>query len=285
MTNHQRNIGRGAIITACDLLEGIQTNARIESLVLELGLEEFAGGRGSIGKTVLALKSYASKHPDHRVETDYGEKFLSRALVDKAIELVGWKRENSHLWEKLKRYLELDGFALQEKIAERFGKVSVVIEGIIPALPASAQFQEAGSEIDALLAKFGLATARRHLDSARDNIVQSDWEAANGQCRTFLDAITDGIAEILFPVESGSKTSGLQRRQLLAEKGFLSREKHEFGDGGGQAFLPGLVKLLHPDGAHPGISNQDDALMRFQTVISTAWWLLKRLREWSRSGV
>jgi hypothetical protein len=31
-----------------------------------------------------------------------------------------------------------------------------------------------------------------------------------------------------------------------------------------------------PKGAHPGISNQSDALFRLQAVVVTARWLLKR---------
>ena len=121
--------------------------------------------------------------------------------------------------------------------------------------------------------------AEGHLISAKDNIAQGDWVAANSQCRTFLEALTDGIADELFPQESATKKSGLQKRQLLAEKSFLSKDKHEFGDGGGQAFLPGLAKLLHPDGAHPGVSNQDDAMFRLQVVVVTARWLLRRFAD------
>lgn len=87
------------------------------------------------------------------------------------------------------------------------------------------------------------------------------------------------IASALYPSESCSRSSGLQKRQLLADKGFLSRDKHEFGDGNGQTFLPGLAKLLHPDGAHPGISTQHDAMFRLQLVLVTARWLLKRLEN------
>jgi hypothetical protein len=127
------------------------------------------------------------------------------------------------------------------------------------------------------LDRYGLNVAQRHLSSAKENITQEDWEAANSQCRTFLEALTDGIADTLFPEEAVSLSGGLSKRQLLAKHGFVSREKHEFGDGNGQAFLPGLAKLLHPDGAHPGISTQHDAMFRLQLVLVTARWLLKRL--------
>lgn len=143
-------------------------------------------------------------------------------------------------------------------------------------MPDFVMLPESSSEVELLLVSNGFEIAKRHLDSARENITQGDWEAANSQCRTFLEALTDAIADNLFGADAAALPGGLAKRQLLANKGFLSREKHEFGDGNGQAFLPGLAKLLHPDGAHPGISNQPDAMFRLQAVVVTARWLLKR---------
>ncbi len=150
-------------------------------------------------------------------------------------------------------------------------------------MPAFVMLPESSSEVDLLLSASDFATAKRHLDSARENITQGDWEAANSQCRTFLEALTDSIADDLYGADAMVLQGGLSKSQLLANIGFLSREKLEFGDGNGQAFLPGLAKLLHPDGAHPGISNQPDALFRLQTVVVTARWLMKRHELVSRN--
>jgi hypothetical protein len=149
-------------------------------------------------------------------------------------------------------------------------------------MPDFVALPESSNEVDQLLGANNFEIAKRHLDSARENIKQGDWEAANSQCRTFLEALTDAIADSLYSADAATLSGGLAKRQLLASNGFLSREKHEFGDGPGQTFLPGLAKLLHPDGAHPGISNQDDALFRLQAVVVTARWLLKRHERASR---
>ncbi|UXS11606.1 hypothetical protein FY133_18395 [Agrobacterium tumefaciens] len=272
-------LSRGTVVIACDILNGIKTNAEIESLIIEHGLEEHVPYGGSIAKTVLSLKKFAAQNPNHEVETDFGPKPLSRFLVEKAIELVGWKERESGLWEKLDRYLQLDGFSLDTETTDYWGNERIVIKGLVTSFPESAELTSTVNELDALLSKHGFIVSSRHLSSARENIAQADWEAANSQCRTFLEAVTDGIADKLFTAEAESKLSGLQKRQLLAEKGFLSTEKHEFSDGNKQAYLPGLAKLLHPDGSHPGISNQDDAMFRLQTVIVTTRWLLKRFDQ------
>lgn len=281
MNQRLPSIGRGAIAVTCDLLEGVDTNAEIEGLLLEYGLSDHIESGGSIAKTVLNIKRFAVAHPDHIVQTDFGSKPLPVALIDAAINVAG-QRGDLPLWRKLERYLNLDGYVLEKQVTAGMFKDGVAIKGITIAMPGFVALPEAVSEVDQLLDRYRLNVAQTHLSSAKENITQEDWEAANSQCRTFLEALTDGIADLLFPHEAASLSGGLKKRQLLASQGFLSREKHEFGDGNGQTFLPGLAKLLHPDGAHLGISTQHDAMFRLQLVVVTARWLLKRLETGKR---
>lgn len=276
MSQRLPSIGRGAVAVTCDLLECVKTNAEIEGLLLEYGLSDHIEAGGSIAKTVLNIKKFAVSNSGHIVQTDYGPKPLAVALIDAAINVAG-QRGDLPLWQKLERYLNLDGYALEKQVTAGMFKDDVVITGITIAMPGFVALPEAVSEVDQLLDRYRLNVAQTHLSSAKENITQEDWEAANSQCRTFLEALTDGIADLLFPDEAASLPGGLSKRQLLAKHGFLSREKHEFGDGNGQTFLPGLAKLLHPDGAHPGILTQHDAMFRLQLVVVTARWLLKRL--------
>lgn len=279
MTTHTPKIGRGAVVSACNILErAISTNAEVESLLLEYGLSDHVPSAGSIAKTLLRLKTFAAQNSSYVVHTDYGSKTLAEVLIGEAIRLDG-KYGDSEQWGKLERYLNLDGFALlREKRTGTFVDKSLVT-GLTVAMPNFAAVPESASEVDVLLERNGFLVAQRHLASAKENIAQADWEAANSQCRTFLEALTDAIADKLYPAEAANRSSGLQKRQLLAEQGFLSRDKHEFGDGNKQTFLPGLAKLLHPDGAHPGISTQHDAMFRLQLVVVTARWMLKRLEK------
>ncbi|WP_137151243.1 hypothetical protein [Devosia sp. FKR38] len=271
-------IGRGAVVTACDLLGFLKTNAELESILLEYGLDEHIRPSGSREKTALAVKQFAVKNPDLEVHSDYGWKELRQLLVDEAIRRVQWDSQTASLWEKLERYLNLDGYSLLTQAPEGWSDYPKPT-GVTASMPQYAELQESASELEQLLDRYQMSTAARHLKSARENLAQGDLEAANGQCRTFLEALTDSIADGLFAAESAGRSSGLQKRQLLAERGFLLKEKHEFGDGPSQTYLPGLAKLLHTDGSHPGITTPHDALFRLQIVVVTARWLLKRLEQ------
>jgi hypothetical protein len=282
MTDRTPNLGAGSITTACDLLNSIESNAELEGLILEYRLMNQVPPGGSRAKTLLNLKRFAVQCPDYPVTTDRGTQTLAAALVDKAIEVCGKARVPNPLFEKLERYLNLDGYAFVRRDVSDFLDTRTEVIGFIVGMPEYVALPESSNEVESLLSANGFDVAKRHLASARDNITQGDWEAANSQCRTFLEALTDAIADSLYGAEAATLSGGLAKRQLLASHGFLSREKHEFGDGPGQTFLPGLAKLLHPDGAHPGISNQDDALFRLQAVVVTARWLLKRHQRASR---
>lgn len=270
----------GTISTACDLWESAaRTNAELDSFILDYGLEEHVQRRGAISKTMLAIREFAVQQPEHVVDTDRGEKAISTLIVEKVVDEVRWSDQKRALWEKFERYLGVDGYALTKEVERGFLDDTIRITGLVPAMPKIAQLPEAMDEVNILLARFGFRIAANHLESAKKNIGQGWWEPANGQSRTFLEALTDAVADTLYSDDAKGKSSGLQKRQLLAEKGFLSREKHEFGDGNGQAFLPGLAKLLHTDGSHPGTSSRDEAMFRLQLVVVTARWLLKRFEK------
>jgi hypothetical protein len=241
MTDALPLLRNGSIVTACEIIEYIRTNAELESLVLEYDLAGLIESGGSIAKTILNLKNFTVRHPGHRVMTDRGERLLAAALIDKAIQIARKDQRTKSLLEKLERYLNLDGYALVFGDVEGLWKSQRELSGFTVSMPAFVKLPESSSEVDRLLRASGFEIAKRHLDSARENITQGDWEAANSQCRTFLEALTDAIADDLYGADATALQGGLAKRQLLASKGFLSREKHEFGDGNRQAFLPGLV--------------------------------------------
>ena len=57
--------------------------------------------------------------------------------------------------------------------------------------------------------------------------------------------------------------------------GFLSRHLNEWADNG-TGFVNGLVKRLHPQGAHPGLSDEEDSTFRLHVILLTARMLITR---------
>ena len=45
-------------------------------------------------------------------------------------------------------------------------------------------------------------------------------------------------------------------------------------------FIDGLWKRLHPEGSHPGLSDEEDSTFRYHITIVVAYYLLKRLEKW-----
>jgi hypothetical protein len=67
------------------------------------------------------------------------------------------------------------------------------------------------------------------------------------------------------------------RRQLLANIGFLAVDRNEWTPDG-KNYVNGLFKMLHTDGSHPGLSDEDHSTFRLQVVSVTARTFLRRLR-------
>jgi hypothetical protein len=128
-----------------------------------------------------------------------------------------------------------------------------------------------------LLGRHNFGTAKGHLEQALENHARGNWAAANGQLRTFFDALLDTIAERL-DATAASLSSGHARRSRLASLGFLSVPLNEWEDHG-LGFINGLVKRLHTEGAHPGLSGDDECTFRLHVVLLTAALLVRRFDQ------
>jgi hypothetical protein len=198
-------------------------------------------------------------------------RLLRDALAEKAISLLqsgertpSWVTRTPHPDEaSLMRCLELDGVTVSEGTLRRI-------------LPAAAELPQAESEIMRLLEAHGFSTPKGHLKQALDAHGRGEWAAANSQLRTFLEGLLDEMAEKLDPAAKGI-SSGHHRRAHLAsvKPPFLERALNEWGDNG-VGFINGLMARLHPQGSHPGLSDEADSTFRLHVVLVTARLLLVR---------
>jgi hypothetical protein len=168
--------------------------------------------------------------------------------------------------EILLRSIERDGFIIDET-------------GVLRrTLPEAIDLPAADDEVHILLERYQLATPKGHLDQAIRAHSESNWAAANSQFRTFLESLFDEIALLVDPRNAPAARTGETRRQLLANlrPPFLSRELNEWSDDG-KNFVNGAFKRLHPQGSHPGLSDEEDSTFRLHLVLLTARLFLRRL--------
>jgi hypothetical protein len=266
---------RKTLIAAIKVMERM-THAEFSEFMLELSpalIASVGDDNLSLRKRLNNLTATLDKLPDRQL--DDGE-LLRDVLVAKAAAMlltetnwVGMPNERSAAVDAFIRALDIDGF--------------VVSEGTIQsALPVDLNLPEAQNEIDRLLHKHGMGVPRGHLDQALGAHARGDWAAANSQLRSFVEGLLDEIAVKLDPSAS-SLQSGHSRRERLATLGFLSRDLNEW-NGQGTGFINGLMKRLHPQGSHPGLSDPDDCTFRLYVVLITTKLLLARFDALARQA-
>ncbi len=132
------------------------------------------------------------------------------------------------------------------------------------AMPAS---QEELWAIKARLQRQGLDIALNHLNQAESTFSRREWEAANGQIRSCLEALFNRVAEVRL---QSKKTGGLARKEL-ENKGILpereARLVQTFMDVAGEA------------GSHAGMSSEDEARGRFLAGLGVCYIGLSQIPE------
>jgi len=149
-------------------------------------------------------------------------------------------------------------------------------------LPKEIEEAKSESELFTLLGKFGLTISKGHLEQAISNHSQANWAGANSQFRTFIESLLIGISNKLIPA---NKTNNAQSAITLLSKTvnppFLRADLNEVENNiCKKPFIEGLWKRLHPEGSHPGLSDEDDSTFRYHISIVIAYYLLKRLEKW-----
>ncbi|NIJ65330.1 hypothetical protein FHR20_002292 [Sphingomonas leidyi] len=262
------NLSRRTTIAATDVLEEAWYQSDVTAFLMELGPAVYTQVRSepvSKKNRLSDLKRFVNLNPGMQID---GESIES-LLVERAARSI--PPEPEHSWSKARqltplmatflRVLELDGFTVSDGVLRR-------------VLPSDIGLPETESDLMRLLAVHGLGVAKGHLIQAIDAHARGNWAGANGQIRTFLDALLDGLAERVDP-DAAALPTGQSRRAKLAASGFLSRPLNEWSDDG-KGFVNGLVKRLHPEGPHPGLSDEDDSTFRLHTVLLTSTLLLRR---------
>jgi hypothetical protein len=156
--------------------------------------------------------------------------------------------------------LDRDGFELTNK-------------GLRRKLPAAFPVVEQEDQLISLLEKFGFDIAKGHYEQAVAAHARGEWAAANAQLRTFVEEFFNKTQTIVCP---GQYSSSKERKIALAKAGFFINEYNEYLFNG-TGFVEGFWKRLHPEGSHPGLSEQSDSTFRLHLVILVIHHFLMRI--------
>ncbi len=261
---------RRTILAATDLMASWGHTA-IDRFMLEYGLEDVVKGYSRADRAN-ALGRYLVANPDARSED--GEN-LTDSIVGELVRGAvrasegGYPRAFNYdhfrqNYPALHRALERDGFTVEDGQLRR-------------ALPEALDLPNTDDEVHALLDRYGFAVSRGHLDQGIAAHARGDWAAANAQFRAFIESLFDTIAQHLAG-GAAIPPPGHQRRIWLANRNppFFVPNLNEW-DGQGRGFIEAFFRRLHPAGAHPGLSDEDDSTFRLHLVLLVARSLLRRI--------
>ena len=233
-----------------------QTHDAVERFGLEFNIEEEITGRWVKEKETSIIK-YLSSNPE--VVGPNGSNL--------AIEIIEYAIKNHRSFEPFEEFhsdlahsLEKDGYEFTSS-------------GIRKKLPSEFPVVEQENQLISLLDKFGFSTAKGHYEQAIAAHSRGEWASANAQLRTFVEEFFDRTQDIVSP---GHYSSSNERKIALAKAGFFLQEynEHLFN---GTGFVEGFWKRLHPEGSHPGLSEQSDSTFRLHLVILVIHHFLTRL--------
>ncbi|MCX5538124.1 hypothetical protein M3A49_01195 [Paraburkholderia sp. CNPSo 3076] len=265
---------RPTVAAAVGVLDASLTQAKFDQVVFRLGLEASIPFDTSLSvskKAALLAREVAKAH-EELVRTADGVVTLAEAVVREAVSTMT-PSTHSEGQERLMRALALDGFVIQWSEASR-GRAAPSLRA---ALPDEVDLPETDDEVHQLLNHYGFIESKGHLDQAIEAHTRGDWAAANSQTRTFMESLFDAIARNIDD-GPGSEGTSENRRAMLAKREFLSVQRNEWA-GDGKGYINGLFKMLHTEGSHPGLSDEDRSTFRLHLALVTARTFLRRLKN------
>lgn len=137
-------------------------------------------------------------------------------------------------------------------------------------LPTDAATVRIAPEIAALqseLQRRGMNIAARHYEQAVENYTDNNFEACNGQLRSFLEDLLSQAARMKGKRQTVSPDGALEH---LRRERILDNEEWNI--------FRALWAASQDNGPHAGLTDEDEARFRLHTATASARYLLRKLR-------
>lgn len=235
-----------------------QTHDAVERFSIEFDIEDAISGTYLKEKETSIAKHLIS-NPEARGPD---VSILAIEVIEYVIKQHSGFESFSESHPELAHSLDRDGFELTNK-------------GLRRKLPAEFPIVEQEDQMISLLEKIGFDIAKGHYEQAVAAHARGEWAAANAQLRTFVEEFFNKTQTIVCP---GQYSSSNERKIALANAGFFIKEYNEYLFNG-TGFVEGFWKRLHPEGPHPGLSEQSDSTFRLHLVILVIHYFLMRIES------
>ena len=261
-------LGRRSISALINVLEAKYTNTQLNQPMFEQGLDERYSGPNILSRLGNVF------HPIAKTDADDNEMKAAIELIE-MVAKDAWDAIDSadELWIDSSRSERAKETYNSLQQALRADGLDLVEDRIVPFVSPSVDISREQGLLESRLRQHGFEVAANHLEQAVDNAARSNWEAANSQIRSFLEALCDAMASKICE-DSGSAPTRGEARQYLAESGLLSPEESEL--------LRSFFKMLHGQGGHAGTSSSDDCHRRRLMAVAMANYYLDRLDDRGR---
>jgi len=270
----QLHFTRQTLLAASDLIEEAGTNAGFDLMVQRLELDQWvpSGSGISVSKKRVVFNKALLERAEIVFRAREGQMTHGEALVREAVRMMTSPSRYEHQ-SQLERCLARDGFTVSWDEGD-------CGQGTPPwlrrSLPQNVDLPAGDDQVHRHLKNFDFLRSCSHLDQAIDAHTRGDWAAANAQIRTFLESLILEIATKIAPDDLPGNAGLNNGFQALAKCGFLSESRSEWNQDG-KGMLNGLLKMLHSDGSHKGLSDEDHSTMRLHLALVIARTLLNRL--------
>lgn len=203
-----------------------------------------------------AVKLLENLRDDNSKAANAGAQELARLMLTagKADPNRYGRTEAASWWPALRDAVAADGWEFDEG-GDR----------LVPTVPG-VQVTEEVTWIETDLERRGWITAAGHYRQAIDAFASGRWASANSQLRAFFEDLVGNASGI----GAGGGTGQVQQAfdSLQAANKLVAGE---------QQFGKDFWKLLHANGSHPGLSDQDESRFRLLTLTGYARYLLRRV--------
>ncbi len=225
----------------------VKEHVELDLLSLEFGLSpnQFSGGLRPRSKALVDTLSQQSNADD--ALTRVVEYVLEREHLAKAPA------------ERLRQSLRVDGFEWHD------GK-------LVPTTPQPAALAEELSQLERDLQDLMLTVAAEHYRQAHESFTASNWEAANGQIRSFMEDLLIALGNRETSKTRPDPSAALQD---LRDHGFIDLPEWQM--------FRGFWQGIQDKGPHHGLSHEQEALFRLHSATSIARYLIHKSQAEGRS--